>query len=358
MSKQERAKPKTAMLVAGFGCALVLPSVAAAVPDNLPSLVEGAAPAVVSVEVTAQARPARADRDDEFRRRFGDRLPDTMPERDRTGVGSGFVISADGLIVTNNHVIDDAERVRVEFEDGSTYDATVVGTDPMTDIALLDIDGDDHPTVTFGSSETLRVGEDVFAMGNPFGLGSTVTTGIVSAKDRNLRSGGLAAFIQTDAAINRGNSGGPLFNDSGEVIGVNTAIISPTGGSAGIGFAVPSDLVSTIVGDLSDDGQIDRGWLGVEIQPVSEDVARVLGLGDGEGVMIGSVFDGTPASDAGLQQGDIVLKFNAAEVALPRDLTRAVSSTAPGSDATVTILRQGDEIVLNVVLANRADRDA
>lgn len=351
----------------GIGLVMALSGSAHATPDNLADLLEGVSPAVVSVEVTTQSRGARANgrmQDDdfmeEFRRRFGDDFPGLpeMPERrQRTGVGSGFVIDESGLIVTNHHVIDSAESVKIEFEDGTIYDAAIVGSDPLTDIALLDIEGENHPSVTFGSSRNMRVGDDVIAVGNPFGLGSTVTTGIVSAKDRNLRSGGLNDYIQTDAAINRGNSGGPLFNDNGEVIGVNTAIVSPSGVNAGIGFAVPSDVVAAIVADLEPDGTIDRGWLGVQIRPISAEVAAVLGLAEGTGVMIDGVMADTPAQEAGLIEGDIVLKFNDTEIEMARDLTRAVSSTAPGSKATVTVLRKGDEVTFDVVLANRAKAD-
>ena len=293
----------------------------------------------------------------EFQRRFGDNMPQmpNMPNMpDRQGVGSGFIISSDGLIVTNNHVIDGATTVKVKFADGSEYDAKVVGTDPLTDIALLDIEGSNLPTVTFGSSAAMRVGDEVIAMGNPFGLGGTVTTGIVSAKDRNINAGPFDEFIQTDAAINRGNSGGPLFNDRGEVIGVNTAIFSPNGASAGVGFAVPSDLVSKIVADLQDDGQIDRGWLGVQIKPVSEEVASVLGLQAGQGTMIEKVMDGTPAQKAGLQSGDIILSFDGTQIDEARDLTRAVAGTAPDTLSKVEVLRKGERLTLDVTLANRA----
>ena len=191
-------------------------------------------------------------------------------------------------------------------------------------------------------------------MGNPFGLGGTVTTGIVSAKDRNINAGPFDEFIQTDAAINRGNSGGPLFNDRGEVIGVNTAIFSPNGASAGVGFAVPSDLVSKIVADLQDDGQIDRGWLGVQIKPVSEEVASALGLQAGQGTMIEKVMDGTPAQRAGLQSGDIILSFDGAQIDEARDLTRAVAGTAPDTLSKVQVLRKGERLTLDVTLANRA----
>ena len=357
-----------AALVAALGTTSLValaPTTALAVPaGGYADLIEQFSPAVVLVEVSANVTPADAEggipNDEffkEFQRRFGDQMPQ-MPDMpgspERQGLGSGFIISGDGLIVTNNHVIDGATTVTVKFADGSEHEATVVGADPLTDIALLDIEGTGLPTVAFGSSDAMRVGDEVIAVGNPFGLGGTVTTGIVSAKDRNINAGPFDEFIQTDAAINRGNSGGPLFNDQGEVIGVNTAIFSPNGGSAGIGFAVPSDLVSKIVADLQDDGQIDRGWLGVQIKPVSEDVAEVLGLDAGQGTQVEEVIAGTPAEKAGLKAGDIVLSFDGTDIKEARDLTRAVASTAPDTSSTIEILRKGERMTLDVTLANRA----
>ncbi len=351
--------------VASTGFVTLSPSAALAVPaGGYADLIEQFSPAVVLVEVTAAVTPAEADGTmpneeffKEFQRRFGDNTPQ-MPQMpnapDRQGLGSGFIISSDGMIVTNNHVIDGATTITVKFADGTEHEATVVGADPMTDIALLDVEGSGLPTVPFGSSGAMRVGDEVIAMGNPFGLGGTVTTGIISAKDRDIHSGPFDSFIQTDAAINRGNSGGPLFNDQGEVIGVNTAIFSPNGASAGIGFAVPSDLVSSVVADLEDDGQIDRGWLGVQIKPVSEEVASVLGLEAGQGAMIEKVIDGTPAQEAGLQSGDIVLSFDGKKIDEARDLTRAVASTAPDTLSKVKVLRKGKRLTLDVTLANRA----
>jgi len=367
-SPNRRTKLTAALLaatIASTGLVSLAPSAALAVPaGGYADLIEQFSPAVVLVEVTQKATPAAADGGmpneeffKEFQRRFGDNMPQ-MPQMpnmpDRQGLGSGFIISSDGLIVTNNHVIAGATTVKVKFADGSEYDAKVVGTDPLTDIALLDIEGSNLPTVAFGSSDAMRVGDEVIAMGNPFGLGGTVTTGIVSAKDRNINAGPFDEFIQTDAAINQGNSGGPLFNDKGEVIGVNTAIFSPNGASAGIGFAVPSDLVSKIVADLQDDGQIDRGWLGVQIKPVSEEVATVLGLSDGEGTQIERVMEGTPAQKAGLKAGDIILSFGGADIAEARDLTRAVASTPPDTASKIEVLRKGERLMLDVTLANRA----
>lgn len=348
--------------VASTGLASFAPSAALAVPaGGYADLIDQFSPAVVLVEVTASATPANAEgampNDEflkEFERRFGKAMPQLPQAPDRQGLGSGFIISADGLIVTNNHVIDGATTVTVKFADGSEHEATVIGTDPLTDIALLDIEGSNLPTVAFGSSEAMRVGDEVIAMGNPFGLGGTVTTGIVSAKDRDIHSGPFDAFIQTDAAINRGNSGGPLFNNQGEVIGVNTAIYSTSGSSAGIGFAVPSDLVASIVIDLQDDGQIDRGWLGVQIKPVSEEVASALGLKDGQGTQIEVVMDGTPAEKAGLKSGDIILSFNDTQIEATRDFTRAVAGTAPDTASKIEVLRKGEHLTLDVTLANRA----
>lgn len=357
---------KSRILAGAALAALAVPGAALAVPaGGYADLVEELSPAVVFVEVKGKVTPASAEQDDqaeeffrEFQRRFGDRVP-PMPERGpRQGVGSGFIVSEDGMIVTNNHVIAGAETVTVKFADGSKHEAKVIGSDPLTDIAVLDIEGDDLPTVEFGSSDDMRVGDEVIAMGNPFGLGGTVTTGIVSAKGRNINAGPFDDFIQTDAAINRGNSGGPLFNAEGEVIGVNTAIISPSGGSAGIGFAVPSDMVRDIVADLSDDGKIDRGWLGVQLKPMSEEVAQVLGFEQGTGAVIERVLPDTPAAEAGLEEGDIVLSFGGTKIESLRDLTSEVAGKAPGEEFDIEVLRKGEKTMLNVTLATRDAEDA
>lgn len=344
----------------------------AVLPGGYADLVEKLAPAVVYVEVTESVTPARSDMKmpneefmREFQRRFGFPFPGMpggpgMPGAQvRQGVGSGFIISEDGLIVTNNHVVKDAQSVTVKLSDGTRLDATIVGTDPLTDIALLKVDSDRPlPVVEFGSSSEMRVGDEVIAMGNPFGLGGTVTAGIVSAKGRDIRSGPYDNYIQTDAAINRGNSGGPLFNTEGKVIGVNTAILSPDGGSVGIGFAVPSDMVKKVVADLEDDGRIDRGWLGVQIRPMSEEVAAVLGFEKGTGAVIDSVMPDSPAKKAGLKPGDVVLKFGDTEISELRDLTRAVAASAPGSRQKIEILRRGERMTLDVRLDNRDGHDA
>lgn len=330
-------------------------------------LVEKVAPAVVYIEVTQQIDPAGYTMPDmppgfpfdQFMHRFGAPMPGMPgnPEggmREMRGLGTGFIISADGQVVTNAHVVDGADKVTVTLADGRKVDGKVVGTDTATDIALIRIDGGgDLPTVAFGDSSLLKVGQDVVAIGNPFGLGNSVTSGIVSALGRDINSGPFDNYIQTDAAINKGNSGGPLFNAAGEVVGINTAIFSPTGGSVGIGFAVPSETAARVVADLADDGTVMRGWLGVRIQPVSEDIAAALGLDSVHGVLISGVSADTPAARAGLTRGDIVLGVDGAAVNDPRDLTRIIASDAPGSEVTLSLLRGGQPVDATVTLGTR-----
>ena len=252
-----------------------------------------------------------------------------------------------------------AESVKVKLADGRSFDAKVLGSDPLTDLALLKVEADvDLPTVGFGTSADLRVGDEVVAVGNPFGLGGTVTSGIVSALSRDIRSGPFDDFIQTDAAINRGNSGGPLFNNDGDVIGVNTAIISPGGGSVGIGFAVPSDLAQSVIADLADDGKLARGWLGVQIRPMSEEVATVLGYDAPKGAVIEAVTDDSPAEAAGLEKGDIIMSFAGTEVNELRDLTRAVATTKPDEAASILVLRKGKEVTVEVTIGTLKPQEA
>jgi serine protease Do len=333
------------------------PTAAFAVPPGgYADLVEAVSPAVVFIEVTAKAQNVSAtlpqNMPEELRKQFEEMMPGMggapVP---RQGLGSGFIISKDGQIVTNQHVVEGAEEVTVKLADGRSFAATVVGSDPMTDIAVLKIEADvDLPFVAFGTSDTLRVGDEVVAVGNPFGLGGTVTSGIISALSRDIHAGPFDDFIQTDAAINRGNSGGPLFNNNGDVIGVNTAIISPGGGSVGIGFAVPSDLVQTVVADLADDGLIARGWLGVQIRPMTEEVATVLGYDAPKGAVIEAVSENSPAASGGLAKGDIILSFNGAEINELRDLTRAVATTTPDATAKIIVLRKGARQTLDVTI--------
>jgi serine protease Do len=334
------------------------PSTALAVPaGGYGDLVETVLPSVVFIEVTTKVSQADAAETlpegipDELKRRFGQMMPDGHNKAPRQGLGSGFIISADGEIVTNHHVVENADSIVVKLADGRSFDATVIGSDPMTDIALLKVETDeDLPVVAFGNSSDMRVGDEVVAVGNPFGLGGTVTSGIVSAKSRNIHSGPFDDFIQTDAAINRGNSGGPLFNNDGEVIGVNTSIFSPGGGSVGIGFAVPSDLVKTVVADLADDGAITRGWLGVQIKPMSEEIASVLGYSAPKGAVIEEVVKDSPAAKADLEKGDIILSFNGQEISELRDLTRAVASTAPDQATDMVVLHKGKEITRKITV--------
>ncbi len=363
-----RAAPLVLAAALASTSALTLaPTTALAVPaGGYADLVETIAPSVVFIEVSGTAKTAPTQMQmpegmpEELRRHFEQMMPDNGAQSQEVhGLGSGFIISKDGKIVTNNHVVDGADSVTVKLSDGRSFEATVVGTDPMTDIALLKIKSDvDLPAVTFGSSEKTRVGDEVVAMGNPFGLGGTVTTGIVSAKSRDIHSGPYDDFIQTDASINKGNSGGPLFNNQGEVIGMNTAILSPDGGSVGIGFSVPSDLVRTIVADLEDDGTITRGWLGVQIRPMTEEVAHVLGYDAPKGAVIEAVGDDSPAQKAGLEKGDIILSFDGKDITDLRDLTRAVASTKPDAKADMVILHRGEEVSRPVTIGSLAKKEA
>ncbi|ETX15982.1 trypsin [Roseivivax halodurans JCM 10272] len=358
-----------AMIAAGGTVGLTQGAEAAPSPGtDYVELVAELSPAVVTIEVTKERQQADMQMPqggegefpwEEFMKRFGapeQGMPHQgMPSPEMRGAGTGFIVSDDGQIVTNAHVVSDATEVTVSLEDGREFDAEVVGTDEATDLAVLKIDAADLPHVAFGDSSTLQVGQNVIAMGNPFGLGNTVTTGIVSALGRDINSGPFDDFIQTDAAINRGNSGGPLFNEQGEVVGVNTAILSPTGGSVGVGFSVPSELAADVVADLTDDGSVERGWLGVRIKPVSEDVAQALGFDDDQGVMIEGVQSDSPAADAGLEDGDIVLTVDGEEMGGPRDLTRAIAIKRPGASVDLTVLRRGEEQSFTVDLGDRAD---
>ncbi|TVQ83436.1 MAG: DegQ family serine endoprotease [Micavibrio sp.] len=275
-----------------------------------------------------------------------------MPGRQMASLGSGFVIDAEnGYIVTNNHVIKDSDEIKVILHDDTSLDAKIIGMDDKTDIAVLQIETDRPLTAAvWGDSDTARVGHWVLAIGNPFGLGGTVTTGIISANRRDINAGPYDDFIQTDAAINRGNSGGPMFNLKGEVIGVNTAIFSPTGGSVGIGFAVPSTLAQNVVRQLIEFGQTRRGWLGVRIQEVTEDIAESLGLKEKSGALVSSVTKGSPAEKAGLQAGDVILRFDGRKVAEMRHLPRMVAESEVDREVDMTVFRQGREIRIKVTL--------
>ncbi|CAD7023535.1 serine protease [Pseudorhizobium endolithicum] len=271
-------------------------------------------------------------------------------------LGSGFVIDPAGFVVTNNHVIEDADDIEVVFPDGSKLKATLVGTDPKTDLSVLKVEPKTPlKAVRFGDSRQMRIGDWVMAIGNPFGLGGSVTLGIISARGRNINAGPYDNFIQTDAAINKGNSGGPLFNMKGEVIGINTAIISPSGGSIGIGFAVPTELAQNIVNQLIEFGETRRGWLGVRIQPVSNEVAESLGMGSARGALVSGVVKGGPVDDGSIRAGDVILSFDGNPVTEMRDLPRAVAESPVGKEVDVVVLRDGKEETVKVTLGRLED---
>jgi len=269
-------------------------------------------------------------------------------------LGSGFIIDPAGYIVTNNHVVDHAHQIKVTLGDGKSYPAKVVGRDAKTDLALLKIDaGKPVPYIAFGDSEKERVGDWVVAVGNPFGLGGTVTAGIVSAHDRDLNNGPYDDYLQIDAPINPGNSGGPLFNQSGQVIGIDTAIYSPNGGSVGIGFAIPSNLATKVVAQLRDHGKVERGWLGIAMQPLTPALASAVGHPGAEGVLVDKVMDDSPAQKAELKQGDVVTAFNGEAIKGPRDLAIDVANAANGSAAKLTIWRDGHESTVDVAIGTQ-----
>lgn len=272
------------------------------------------------------------------------------------GQGSGFFISADGYIVTNNHVVDKATEVTVLTNDGKTYTAKVIGTDEKTDVALIKVDGGkDFPFVKFAEGDS-RVGDWVIAVGNPFGLGNTVTAGIVSARGRDIGAGPYDDFIQIDAPINKGNSGGPTFNLKGDVVGMNTAIYSPTGGSVGIGFDIPAATVQQIVADLKEHGSVTRGWLGVQIQPITDEIAESLGLKSDKGALVADSQDGSPAIAAGVKTGDAILSVDGKTVDSPRDLARKIAAYSPGTTVTLSVWRDGKAQDIQVKLGKLPDQ--
>jgi len=330
-------------------------------------LAEKVTPAVVNVAVTSSAPVI----DDEARspleqfRRFQRPGRQQPPMQRQQGLGTGFIIDASGLIVTNNHVAGRASSIVVTLADGRKFPAKLLGADDKTDLALLKIDSKEPlPFVSFGDAGKIRVGQPVMAVGNPFGLGGTVTTGIVSARGRDIRSGPFDDYIQTDAAINKGNSGGPLFDMDGKVIGINTAIFSPTGGSIGLGFAIPSSLAEPVIAQLKEHGKVARGQLGVQIQPVTQEIADSLSLKGTDGALVAGVMPDSAALRAGIKDGDIIRSVDGKEVKTLRDLTRMIAAAAPGSSVSLGVWRDGKEITVSAKLDGqgpatvKADRGA
>ncbi|MDS7596563.1 Do family serine endopeptidase [Agrobacterium tumefaciens] len=374
-------------------------SFAAPVQVNAPqvpsfaNVVDAVSPAVVSVRVQSNVQPA-SDDNNSFSFNFGgrglDQLPDDHPlkrffkefggpgggqdrsdrgpNRHRDGgkgplrpvaQGSGFFISEDGYVVTNNHVVDDGSAYTVVMNDGTELDAKLVGRDPRTDLALLKVDVNRKFTyVQFADDSKVRVGDWVVAVGNPFGLGGTVTSGIVSARGRDIGSGPYDDYLQIDAAVNRGNSGGPAFNLNGEVVGINTAIFSPSGGNVGIAFAIPSAVAKDVIADLMKDGKVERGWLGVQIQPVSKDIAESLGLSEASGALVVAPQAGSPGDKAGIKQGDIITAVNGDPIKDARDLSRRIGGMAPNAKVEISLWRAGKSQSVTVTLGDLASDDS
>jgi len=333
--------------------------------QSLSPLVKQLSPSVVNISTTSVSKStARSFEspfgeegdeqfDDFFKKFFGD-----SPEREfkRKGLGSGFIFSEDGYIITNNHVVERATDIKVILQNGDSYPAKIMGTDPKSDLAVLKIEPKTKlPAVRFGNSDRLEIGDWVLAIGNPFGLGHTVTSGIISAKGRSLGLGSYDDFVQTDAAINPGNSGGPLFNFQGEVVGVNTAIVA---GGQGIGFAIPVNIAKNVVSQLRNGGKVVRGWIGVYVQPVTHEIAESLKLEDDDGALVADVTDGGPADKAGVRRGDIIIELNGNKIDKMPDLPKLVASYAPGTKTKMKVLRDGKEKVLNIKLGELPEQGA
>jgi serine protease Do len=339
-------------------------------PVSFADLVEHVRPAVVSVVVERDGRPRIASDMDDLSAPFADRfrpfgqgpgfgfgqrgMPRETPTPRAEARGSGFIIESDGYIVTNNHVVEGAAKITIQLSDGRELQAKIVGTDKDTDIALLKADGGTNlPTVAFGDDSRMRVGDWVVAVGNPFGLGGTVTAGVLSSIHRDIGNGPYTDFLQIDAPINQGNSGGPTFDISGTVVGMNTAIFSPSGGSVGIGFAIPASTIKAIVAQLKEHGSVTRGWLGVQIQSLTPDLASSLGSADAKGAIVASLVDGSPAQKAGIKQGDVIAGLNGETILDSRDLTRRVGMMRAGSKAEFTIMRNGQKETISATIGRR-----
>ena len=347
------------------GLLLVIFSAASASAQTLQTsyadLVSKVSPAVVTIRSTERARAAQQFPfmdDPRFREFFGDRMPQQSP-RQVQGVGSGVIVNSDGYILTNHHVVDGALEIKVELTDNRTFTARLVGSDQPSDLAVLKVDARNLPAISMGDSDRVRVGDFVLAVGNPLGIGQTVTSGIVSAKGRatGLSDGSFEDFLQTDAAINRGNSGGALVNTSGELIGINSQIMSPTGGNIGIGFAIPSNMARAVMDQLIKTGKVRRGMLGVTIQSLNADLASSLNLPAARGAIVTSVANGGPAERAGIRRGDVITAINKQPVIDNNSLRNLVASMSPGSNVEVTALRNGRDQNFTVALAELPDRE-
>ncbi len=365
--------PFRSSIAAIAGIALVAGSLTAPVaalaqshgPESVADLAEPLLDAVVNISTSQNVKtdgkgpvPPKLPEGSPFQEFFKDYFDSQKPEGGEkvNSLGSGFVIDPAGYVVTNNHVIEGADAIEVIFPNGSKLKATLVGTDTKTDLSVLKVEPKTPlKAVKFGDSRSMRIGDWVMAIGNPFGLGGSLTVGVISARGRNINAGPYDNFIQTDAAINKGNSGGPLFNMKGEVIGINTAIISPSGGSIGIGFAVPTELAQNIVQQLIEFGETRRGWLGVRVQPVTDDVAAGLGMDSAKGALISGVAKGGPVENGPIQAGDVVLKFDGKDIHEMRDLLRIVAESPVGKDVDVVILRDGKEETVKVKLGQLQD---
>jgi len=347
-----------------FGLALTALTVQAPLAQAQPvasfaDLAERLSPSVVNISTAQRVeRPGdggpQVPEGSPFEDLFKDFFENGQPRAPQTvqSLGSGFVISAEGYIVTNNHVIAEADEITINFYNGVSLEATLIGTDPKTDIALLKVEPTEPlPFVNFADSDAARVGDWVLAIGNPFGLGGSVSAGIISARNRDINAGPYDDFIQTDAAINRGNSGGPLFDMNGDVVGVNSAIISPTGNSVGIGFAVPANLAKGVVDQLREYGVTRRGWLGVRIQTVNDEMAEALGMENAMGALVADVTDGGPAKEGGVEAGDVIIKFDGQDVEQMRDLPRMVAETEVDKAVRVVVFRKGKTLTLKVTIA-------